>query len=349
MARSITQSQHPFRIFWFSALITVVLGIVVALNGSLADLWLYSILVVLEVTFSFDNAVINSKVLKRMSSIWQTIFLTVGILIAVFVVRFALPILVVMFAAGTGFGDVIDLALNHPDKYGEVLHEAAPVINAFGGAFLMMIGISYFIDRKKDIHWLRLIESNLSRAGKYENFKALVMLSVALIMYATIDPAYHTTVLVASISGIVLHMLLEVMGAYFENHQAANAKQLVGWAAFMSFMYLEVLDASFSFDGVVGAFAITSSILLIIAGLGAGAIWVRSLTIYLLRTGTLDKYRYLEHGAHWAILALGIVMMLKLYHVEPPEWAIGSLGLVFVSTAVISSVIEKRRQSTERP
>ena len=123
--------------------------------------------------------------------------------------------------------------------------------------------------------------------------------------------------------------------------------QQVGWAAFASFMYREILDASFSFDGVIGAFAITTSVVLIVAGLGVGAFWVRSLTIYLMRTGALAKYRYLEHGAHWAILALGIVMLVKLYHVELPEWATGSLGLIFVATAVITSIIEKRMDDTQ--
>ncbi len=335
-------SAHPVRVFWFSVLLTLALGAVVAIYGSLADCWLFVILLILEVTFSFDNAVINSKVLSRMSPVWQTIFLTVGIFIAVFVVRFALPILVVMFAANTDFNHVINLAMHNPEEYAKVLHTAAPIINAFGGAFLMMIGISYFIDRKKDIHWLQHIENRLALASKYENFKALIMLSFALILYVTVDPAYHTTVLVASLCGIVLHMLLEVMGAFFE-HRQNNAKHLVGWSAFMSFLYLEILDASFSFDGVVGAFAVTSSVLLIITGLGAGAIWVRSMTVYLLRSGTLGKYKYLEHGAHWAILALGSVMVLKLYHIEAPGWMVGSLGLVFITTAIVSSVLEKRR------
>lgn len=314
----------------------------VAYYGGLAAIWLYCILVVLEVTFSFDNAVINSKVLARMSKRWQMVFLTVGIFIAVFVVRFALPIIIVMIASGQSFNSVIDMALNHPEEYGHTLHEASPAINAFGGAFLLMIGVSYFINRKKDIHWLGMIEKRLASAGKYENFKAFVMLSLALILHATVEPSLKDIVLMASIGGIVLHMGLEVMGSFFEKHQQKATHQ-VGWAAFASFLYLEVLDASFSFDGVIGAFAITTSVLLIIAGLGAGAIWVRSLTIYLLRSGTLGKYRYLEHGAHWAILALGTLMMVKLYHIEPPEVVTGSLGLVFIITAVVSSVLEKRR------
>jgi hypothetical protein len=332
---------HPLRIFWFSSIITVLLGVFVFSRLGSVGMWLFAILVVLEVTFSFDNAVINSKVLATMSRFWQLLFLTVGIFIAVFVVRFLLPIVVVMVAAGLDFQTVLDLALNDPAAYGKTLKESAPMIDAFGGAFLIMIGISYFMDRHKDIHWLGAIERRLARAGKFQNLKALVMLSVAMLLYATVDDAYRVTVLVASILGVMLHMGLELFSEAYEDQQN-RVKHRVGMAAFAAFLYLEVLDASFSFDGVIGAFAITDNIVLIITGLAAGAVWVRSLTIYLLRTGTLAKYRYLEHGAHWAILALGSVMFVKLYHVELPEWMIGSIGIVFIATAVISSILEKR-------
>lgn len=340
-------AAHPVRIFWISSLITIGLGVLVIDKLGLAGLWIYLILVILEVTFSFDNAVINSKVLAKLSPFWQKLFLTLGIFIAVFVVRFLLPIVIVMVTANQSFTSVINMALYDSKAYSETLHHAAPMIDAFGGTFLIMIGISYFMDRKKDIHWLERIENKLASAGRFENLKVLVMLSVAMIMYTTVDDTYRTAVLSASILGVILHMGLELLGHVFESAQKTGVKQQVGMAAFISFLYLEVLDASFSFDGVIGAFAITNDILLIIAGLGAGAIWVRSLTVYLLRTGTLTKYRYLEHGAHWAILALGIVMFMKLYHVEPPEWLTGSLGLIFIATAVVSSIIEKRRATSQ--
>lgn len=80
------------------------------------------------------------------------------------------------------------------------------------------------------------------------------------------------------------------------------------------------------------------------AGLGAGALWVRSMTVYLVRAGTLAKYRYLEHGAHWAIAALGLVMLAKLYDLEPADWVTGSIGLVFITLAVVSSVVARRRE-----
>lgn len=342
----ITMTTNSFKIFWLSGLITITLGVWMLLHGGVAGLWLFAILVVLEVTFSFDNAVINSRVLSRMSPFWQKLFLTVGIFIAVFVVRFLLPIFIVMLTSGHGFTEVVNLAMNEPEKYGETLHNAAPTIDAFGGTFLAMIGISYFMNRKKDIHWLGHIEKRLARAGNYENLTVFVMLGAAMLLYFTVDEAHKTTVLAASIIGTLLHIGLDIFGSYFEKRQKNSTSKLVGMAAFGSFMYLEILDASFSLDGVIGAFAITNDIILIIAGLGAGAIWVRSLTVYLMKSGTLGKYRYLEHGAHWAILALGIVMLIKLYHVDPPEWFTGSLGLVVISIAIISSVLESKRNRT---
>jgi hypothetical protein len=335
--------NHPLRIFLISGILTLLIGgWVFGAKGAL-DLWTFVILVLLEVTFSFDNAVINSKILGRMSKFWQSLFLTVGIVFAVFVVRFVLPILIVMLSSNHSFMGVVDLALNRPEQYSETLHEAAPIINGFGGTFLLMLGISYFMDRNKDIHWLRKIERWMSKIGRYESFKSFVMLFVALILYATVDPSYREIVLVASIVGTIVHIGLELFGDYFSSKQS-SAKQMVGMAAFASFVYLNVLDMSFSLDGVIGAFAITNDVILIMAGLGAGALWVRSLTVYLTRTGTLAKYRYLEHGAHWAILALGVVMLVKLYHVEPPEWFVGSIGIIFVATAVVSSIIERQRE-----
>lgn len=342
----IMHPAHPLRIFAFSGLISLALAVVVAIYGGIGALWLFAVLAILEVTFSFDNAVINSRILARMSPLWQKLFLTVGIFIAVFVVRFALPIIIVQLATGLGFMDVVNLALNDSHRYGEELHHAAPVIDAFGGTFLLMLGISYFLDHEKVVHWLHFIERPLARAGKIRFIKLIFMSIVAGILYLTVEEKLKNTVLLSSVLGIALQFGLHSLSVLFEKRFSSTNKagHLVGWAAFASFMYLEVLDASFSFDGVIGAFAITTSVLLIVAGLGVGAFWVRSLTVYLMRAGTLAKYRYLEHGAHWAILALGIVMLVKLYHVELPEVVTGSLGLVFIATAVVTSILEKRSQ-----
>lgn len=339
--------NHPLRIFAFSGIVTFLIGAFVVYQLGLPMLWLFVVLAIMEVTFSFDNAVVNSKILGRMSPLWQKLFLTVGIFIAVFLVRFALPIFIVQVATGLGFKEVLDLAFNDPDRYGEEVHNAAPVIDAFGGAFLLMLGISYFLDHDKVVHWLKPVERAMAWAGQVRFIKVIIMSVIAALLYFTVDEKLQNTVLISSVLGIVLHVGLETMSKVFDKAMAKKTqiKHQVGWAAFASFMYLEVLDASFSFDGVVGAFAITNNIVLIVAGLGVGAFWVRSLTVYLLRTGTLAKYRYLEHGAHWAILALGMLMLIKLYHIELPEYVTGSLGLVFIVTAVVTSVIEKRRET----
>lgn len=346
LLKTFTDRSHPLRIFFVSILLTVAAGIAVTAYGGLGALWLFLVLAVLEVTFSFDNAVVNSKILARMSPFWQALFLTVGIFIAVFLVRFILPIVIVMLPTGLGFGEVLNLAFNNPAVYGEKLAEAGPLIEAFGGTFLLMIGISYFLNHEKETHWIRPLEKRLAPAGRIENLKVFIMLIIAAILYFTVEPHLQSAVIGASILGIILHVGLEMFGELFSQDESAGkkVKQQVGLAAFASFLYLEVLDASFSFDGVIGAFAITTSVILIVAGLGVGAFWVRSLTVYLMRSGTLAKYRYLEHGAHWAILALGIIMLVKLYHVELPEWFTGSIGLIFIATAIISSVIEKRHQ-----
>lgn len=336
-----SSNNHPLRFFWVSGLLTIIIGIILFSIQGLSGLWLFLILVVMEITFSFDNAVVNSKILSNMSVFWQKLFLTVGIIFAVFIVRFILPIFIVMLSSGIGFNEVINLAFNNPIKYGETLESAAPIINAFGGTFLVMIGISYFMDLGKEIHWLGRIEKWLSKFGEYESFKILIMLLVAMTLYFTLHDNYKVVILIASIIGTMLHIALDLFGKFASSKQSSG-KELVGMAAFGSFVYLNILDASFSLDGVIGAFAITSDVMLIIAGLGAGALWVRSLTVYLVKTGTLGKYQYLEHGAHWAILALGVIMLVKLYHVHPPEWAVGGIGLVFITIAIISSILEAR-------
>lgn len=333
------------KIYWFAAAATILIWGLVGWKSGIGALTTVIVLTLLETTFSADNAVVNSKILVTLSPFWQRIFMTVGVFIAVFVVRFALPILIVMFGAGIGFHEVINLALHHPHEYEAQLSKAEPAINAFGGAFLVMIALSYFIDYGKKTHWLPYLEKYLGKLGRFDNVTVFIMLVASLILYATSSPAHHTTILVASIGAMALHIGLELLDAAMGSAEGkTKVKHKVGMAAFAAFMYLEILDASFSLDGVIGAFALTGSVVLIIAGLGAGAMWVRAMTIHLVQSGALSRYRYLEHGAHWAIAFLGSVMLMKLYGVELPEWFVGSLGLVFIGLAIYASKRANQRQ-----
>lgn len=301
----------------------------------LAALLTVVVLTLLETTFSADNAVVNSKVLVSMSPAWQRVFMTVGIFIAVFVVRFAMPIFIVMMTGSLGFKEVLDLALNHPTEYEHHLAVSEPVINAFGGTFLIMIALSYFVDYEKSTHWLGFLERYLGKLGRFDNITTFLMLLATIAIYFTVDPEHHATVLIASITAMALHIGLELLSAAMGSHEKhVSVKQKVGMAALAAFLYLEILDASFSLDGVIGAFALTNDVIIIMAGLGAGAVWVRAMTIHLVRSNALEKYIFLEHGAHWAIGFLGGVMLLKLYDIELPEWLVGSLGLIFIAAAV---------------
>lgn len=340
-----------FKIYWFAGLATLAIWVLVGVNMGPQALFTVFVLTLLETTFSADNAVVNSKVLVTMSRAWQMLFLTVGIFIAVFVVRFALPILIVMATGGLGFKEVLDLALNHPKEYEHQLKESEPVINAFGGTFLLMIALSYFIDYQKKTHWFGFLERYLGKLGRFDNITVFVMLLAAIIVYFTIDPQHHATVLIASISAMALHIGLELLGAAMGGpEKQMKVKHKVGMAAFAAFLYLEVLDASFSLDGVIGAFALTNDVIIIMAGLGAGAVWVRAMTIHLVRSNALSKYVFLEHGAHWAIAFLGSVMLLKLYHIELPEWLVGSLGIIFIVAAILwSRYVSKADLMAELP
>ena len=329
--------KELFRIYWLAALLTLSIWIAVLIwGGGPAALWTVIVLTLLEITFSADNAVVNSKVLVTMSQFWQKLFMTVGIFIAVFVMRFFMPLVIVMMTAGLGLTEVVHLALNDAHTYEKHLHEAEPLINAFGGTFLLMIALSYFIDYEKKTHWFAFLEKRLGKLGVLDNVTVFVMLVAAVVLYATMPHEHQSAVLLASIVAVLVHVGLNLLNSAFTHSQKGvlSLKKKVGWAAFSAFLYLEILDASFSLDGVIGAFAITSSVVLIMAGLGAGAVWVRAMTIHLVRAQTLSKYVYLESGAHWAIGFLGSVMLLKLYHIEPPEWLIGGLGLGLIGAAM---------------
>lgn len=341
-----------FKIYWFAGLATLTIWVLVGWKMGLAALLTTVTLTLLETTFSADNAVINSKVLVTMSAFWQRLFMTVGIFIAVFVVRFYLPILIVMITASLGFSEVLDLALHHPEQYEEEVLKAEPVISAFGGTFLLMIALSYFIDYNKENHWIGFLERKLGKWGRFDNATTFITLILSLVLYLSVEPEHQTAVLLASIVAMTLHLGLELLGSIMgspEQYARKSMKKKVGWAAFAAFMYLEVLDASFSLDGVIGAFALTNNIILIMAGLGAGAVWVRAMTIHLIRADALKKYIFLEPGAHWAIAFLGAVMLLKLFHIALPEWFVGSLGLGFIGVSIWWSVRHTKKVRAPSP
>ncbi|KUO20670.1 DUF475 domain-containing protein [Streptomyces dysideae] len=322
------------------------------------------ILSILEISLSFDNAVVNAGILKKMNAFWQRIFLTLGILIAVFGMRLVFPVVIVAISAKVGPVEAVQLALDNPDRYEDLVTDAHPAIAAFGGMFLLMIFLD-FIFEDRDIKWLAWLERPLAKLGKIDMLSvciALMVLSVTAMTFAThahvstghADKA--ATVLLSGVAGLITYLVVGGLSGYFEDrleeeeeehaHEEEKARSegkpvsavgLAGKAAFFLFLYLEVLDASFSFDGVIGAFAITNHIFWMALGLGIGAMYVRSLTVYLVRQGTLDDYVYLEHGAHYAIGALASILLVTIEH-EISEIITGLAGVFLIAASFLSSV-----------
>lgn len=357
-----------FRTFGWSFAVTAVALVAAVVYGGWAAFALCAILGVMEVSLSFDNAVVNAKILERMSEFWQKIFLTIGIAVAVFGMRLVFPLVIVGVTAKLGPVEAISLAMEKgdphvPGTYGYLLNEAHPQIAAFGGMFLLMLFLD-FVFEDREITWLSWLEKPLARIGKLDQL-SVVVAGIGLVVAAALLAEDPAVVMIAGVLGMVTYLAVNALGSFFETEDEdgdtpgihGDAEQIgrsvsgpselakiAGKAGFFTFLYLEVLDASFSFDGVIGAFAITSDPIIIALGLGLiGAMFVRSITVFLVRKGTLSEYVYLEHGAHWAIGALAAILLVSIsYHVN--EIITGLLGVAFIGTAFLTSV--KRNQST---
>lgn len=323
------------RVFGFSILLTITAIILAFAEKGMAAAFTITVLIAIEVAFSFDNAVINAKVLVKLSKFWQQLFLTVGLLIAVVGMRFIFPIVIVMITAGQSWATVIDDALNHPEVYAEHLEEAHVAIGAFGGAFLLTLTLFFFLDSAREILWLKRIEKYLQKFGHSVLIPPIVA-TVIIVAIAAFAGSDSKEVLQAGLLGVALYTGMKLTIDWLGRMAPKGQKILKGWPALFGFLYLEVLDASFSFDGVLGAFAITDDVLLIALGLGVGAIWVRSLTVYFVRHGTLSTYKYLEHGAHYAIFVLSIALLSSLY-IEVPDAITGFVGIGIIVASFISS------------
>lgn len=359
------------RIFGWSYAVTVVALVVAFLYGGVEALILCAILGILEISLSFDNAVVNATVLERMSPFWQKIFLTIGILIAVFGMRLVFPLLIVGITANLGPIEAFQLALEQrpesdPTSYAYLLNQAYPEIAAFGGMFLFMLFLDWVFEDREH-RWLAWLERPLAKIGALNRLSVVIAIG-ALVLLAETLAAEPGKVLVAGSLGLVTYLLVNGLGDLFEQAGGADAlagggdedgaektrsggpsnlAKATGKAGFFLFLYLEVLDAAFSFDGVIGAFAITTDPILIALGLGLiGAMFVRSLTVFLVRKGTLQDYVYLEHGAHWAIGALSVILLVGIgYHVN--EIITGLIGVAFIGAAFLSSILRNRRLARE--
>jgi hypothetical protein len=309
------------------------------INNMFKVLLITAILAVMEVSLSFDNAVVNASVLRHWDHFWKTIFLTVGILIAVFGMRLVFPLLIVGVTADMSMVEVAKLALDDPKSYSEKLMAHHAEIAAFGGLFLLLVFLNFLFDDEKDTHWFHWLEHKLANLANVPAMSVFISLIALLLMVSAVEGETKLVVTLAGIWGIVVYVGVKALGHLLESSNSdddedekssSGASGNIVKAGIGGFLYLEVLDASFSFDGVIGAFAITNDVVIIMLGLTIGAMFVRSMTIYLVEKGTLEAYIYLEHGAHYAIGALAVIMLLSGTGVHVPEVVTGLIGVAFI-------------------
>ncbi len=317
-------------------------------GGGLSSVFIVLVLAVLEISLSFDNAVVNAMKLEKMTEKWRHRFITWGILIAVFGMRFLFPVLVVSIFAKLDMVSVTKMALYNADQYANYLKATHAPIVTFGGLFLIMLFLNYFFNHKKEVHWIKFIEAPLAHFDHITGIEVIISLFVIMGLQTVIPAEEKLAVILAGISGIITFMVIDGVSHYLERHEEMRNAQCVAQGAkcagFISFMYLELIDASFSLDGVLGAFALSNDVVIITIGLAIGAMFVRSLTIMLVEKKTLDSFLYLEHGAHWAIGALAVLMLVSTVK-EVPEVVTGLIGLFFIVAALISSIIHNRKKA----
>ena len=329
-------------------------------------------LTILELALSFDNAVVNALILANMPPLWRRRFLTWGMLIAVFGVRLIFPKLIVFATTDLSFVESFSLAVNNPAEYEKIIMASHHIVMAFGGVFLLMIFLSFLFNENKEVHWIASIEKYASRWSSVGDLKILIaILTVATIGFygpseISIDGVLKkidkADIILPMIYGILLFLCIEFLRGILEDdgtkhdsksmeterekiEHVANSKLAKGGLA--SFIYLELIDMSFSFDGVLGAFAVSQNIVIIMLGLGAGAFAVRNLTILMVDRGTVAEYKYLEHGAMWSVGLLAISMIVQIF-MHLSHGLIIAFAIIPIAIAFIHSIKENKLEGEKQ-
>lgn len=315
--------------------------------GAIQALGIAAILGVMEISLSFDNAIVNASILKTWDKFWQEIFLTIGMMIAVFGMRLLFPLLIVAFAADMDVSEVWKMGLENPDEYARHLTDHHAEVAVFGGMFLLLVFLNFLLDEEKELHWLGHLEEKIASFGKVASIAVMIAIATLLGSLAMVEEGRQLAVLIAGLWGILTYVAVDVVSSVLEmEEEDPKVGEMIKRGGVGALLYLEVLDASFSFDGVIGALAITKDIVIIMIGLSIGAMFVRSMTVYLVRQGTLDKFVFLEHGAHYAIGILALIMLGSMkFHIS--EIFTGLIGVAFILAALWSSVLYKRKQEVK--
>jgi len=298
-------------------------------------------LALFETITSIDNAIINAEVLTTMSEKAKKWFLTWGLLIAVFALRGLLPFIIV-WAVNPSLGpfDLVTAAFSGDPVIHDAVEQSAPILFAGGGIFLVFL---FF-------HWLFLEPKHYGLKGEkffYTQgvwFYAVVSLILAAVVWFAlkVDPLMAFGAVIGSTVFFITH-------GFKENAAKAEEELLKNTSAksdISKILYLEAIDATFSIDGVLGAFAFTMSVPLILIGNGIGAFVVRELTVK--NVDNIKKYIYLKNGAMYSILFLGTIMLLDGFGAHIPEWlspviTIGTVGYFFMKSRRAMATVKAKK------
>jgi len=270
-------------------------------------------LTLFEVVNSIDNAIINAEVLHSMSKKARRWFLIWGILIAVFLVRGLLPWLIIWVANPTlGFFGSFQATFSSDPVAVSAIEQSAPVLLAGGGIFLIFLFLHWLFLEPK--HYGLIGENFIEKQGAW--FFAIVSILLTTIVWFAIEinPMMAFGAVVGSTTFFITH-------GFKQNAEEMEKRMIQGDTSMTDLskiMYLEVIDATFSIDGVLGAFAFTMSLPLILFGNGIGAIVVRQLTMANIEN--VKKYKYIKNGAMYSIFILGIIMVTDAFGVHIPSW-----------------------------
>lgn len=299
-------------------------------------------LILFEVISSIDNAIINAEVLSTMREKARRWFLIWGIFIGVFLVRGLLPFLIV-FAMNPSLGPTgaFTASFSSDPKVHQAIEKSAPILLVGGGVFLVFL---FF-------HWLFMESKNYGLKGeKFFHsqgvwFYAVISIILSLVVWfaLNINPMMAFGAVVGSTVFFITH-------GFKQNAEAAEARLLhqntseIGSSTksdISKILYLEAIDATFSIDGVLGAFAFTLAVPLILIGNGIGAIVVRQVTISNIER--IKRYLYLKNGAMYSILCLGTIMLLESFHFDIPPWFAPIVTMIVVSYFFIKSRMEMKQ------
>jgi hypothetical protein len=339
---------------YFGWAVGISIGVLVALylyTGSAFYLQQCIILAIIEISVSFDNAVVNASKLHKMNAFWRKMFLTVGILVAVGFMRLYIPLEIVSQFGNISLKDAYNLALYDHSQFSAILITSHDMIAGFGGAFLFMVALHFFFNEEKEVMWIKFIEKPFNTIGNklaVNSILPYIVYSVitVLVTFVVYEYTQKINFFKASLVGIVTFLAVEFIKHKLEALDEKLSKSKFKWIAggLGTFIYLEILDASFSLDGVITAFAISKDVFPITLGLGIGALFIRCLTIFMDDKGMMVEYKYLEHGAFWAITLLAVSMFIGI-SIHIPEWLMALLSIGFIGSAFVASLIVKRREA----